>query len=60
MDSREVAGRRRPTRADFEGRTIKIFEPLADNAWRIWFTDGGSVTIQCEGSAMRIRDVQPA
>lgn len=39
---------RRPTKGDFEGKTIKRFEPDADNSWRFWFTDGTSFEIQSE------------
>jgi hypothetical protein len=39
---------RRPEKVDFEGKTVKRFEPDADNVWRIWFTDGTAFAIQCE------------
>lgn len=39
---------RRARKADFEGKTVKLFRPSADNIWRIWFTDGTSFAIQAE------------
>lgn len=39
---------RKPTKSDFEGKTIKRFDQTADNIWRFWFTDGSSFAIQSE------------
>ena len=39
---------RRPTKRDFEGKTIKRFVRTADNVWRFWFTDGTAFAIQSE------------
>jgi hypothetical protein len=48
MTSRETQTahkHRRPTKRDFEGKTIKRFSRTADNIWRFWFTDGSSFAI---------------
>jgi len=39
---------RRPKKKDFEGKTIKTFLKIADNMWNFHFTDGSSISIQCE------------
>lgn len=51
MTSRETQTahkHRRPTKRDFEGKTIKRFSRTADNIWRFWFTDGSSFAIQSD------------
>lgn len=39
---------RRPTKRDFEGKTIKRFIRSGDNVWRLWFTDGTAFAIQSD------------
>ena len=39
---------RRPTKKDFQGKTVKRFVCSADNVWRFWFTDGTAFAIQSE------------
>jgi hypothetical protein len=39
---------RRPEMLDFVGKTVRRFEYVADNVWRIWWTDGTAFAIQCE------------
>ena len=39
---------RRPTKRDFEGKTIKRFVRSADNIWKFYFTDGTSLAIQSD------------
>lgn len=39
---------RRPTKRDFEGKTIKRFIRSADNVWKLYFTDGTSFAIQSD------------
>lgn len=39
---------RRPTKRDFEGKTVKRFVRTADNIWKLYFTDGSELAIQSE------------
>jgi hypothetical protein len=39
---------RRPTKRDFQGKTIKRFVRSADNLWKFWFTDGSAFAIQSD------------
>lgn len=39
---------RRPTKKDFEGKTIKRFVRRGDNVWEFWFTDGSAFAIQSD------------
>lgn len=39
---------KRPTKRDFEGKTIKRFIRSADNVWRFHFTDGTRLAIQSD------------
>lgn len=39
---------RRPTKRDFEGRTVKRFVRSADNIWKFYFTEGPPLAIQSD------------
>ena len=39
---------RKPTKRDFEGKTIKKFVRSADNMWHFEFTDGTRFAVQSE------------
>ena len=39
---------RRPTKRDFEGKTVKRFIRTADNVYKFWFTDGTAFAIQSD------------
>lgn len=39
---------RRPTKKDFEGKTVKRFVRSADNVWKLYFTDGTAFAIQSD------------
>lgn len=37
-----------PTPADLAGKTIERFVCDADNVWKLFFTDGTAVSVECE------------
>ena len=39
---------RRPTKKDFEGKTVKRFVRSSDNVWKLYFTDGSAFAIQSD------------
>ena len=38
--------RRKPAKADFEGRTVRRHQPVGHSTLRFWFSDGGAFSLQ--------------